>query len=95
MVRKFTTLCSPMVCVEEKGLQLSQKSILCMGKAKYSSQKTLHTLCEDRSCLVGSERERAFASCPSGISLSAAFCIFSVSPKGGYQGAPPPPPPLP
>ena len=34
MLRKFTTLCSPLPCVEEKVLQLSQRSV--MGVARPS-----------------------------------------------------------
>jgi len=49
MLRKFTTLCSPLVCVEESALQLSQKCILCMGRAKYNSQGSLHTLYQSNS----------------------------------------------
>ena len=45
-MRRFTTLCSPLPVVEEKALQLSQKTVLVMGKAKYDSQETIHTLCE-------------------------------------------------
>ena len=46
MLRKFTTLSSPLPVVEEKALQLSQKTVLVMGKAKYDSQDSIHTLCK-------------------------------------------------
>ena len=46
MLRKFASICSPLAVVEEKVLQLSQKTVLVMGKAKYDSQETIHTLCE-------------------------------------------------
>ena len=46
MLRKFTTLCSPLPCVEEKSVQLSQRSVLGVGKAKYVTQETLHSICE-------------------------------------------------
>jgi len=46
VVRKFTTLCSPMPVVEESQLHLSQKSVLVMGKAKYDNQGELHTACK-------------------------------------------------
>ena len=46
MLRKFTTLSSPLPVVEEKDLQLSQKTVLVMGKAKYDSQETIHSLCK-------------------------------------------------
>ena len=46
MLRKFTTLCSPLPCVEEKALQLSQRSVMGVGKAKYITQDSLHSICE-------------------------------------------------
>ena len=46
VLRKFASICSPLAVVEEKVLQLSQKTVLVMGKAKYDSQETIHTLCE-------------------------------------------------
>jgi len=46
MIREFTTLASPLICVEEKPLNLAQRNLLCMGKAKYDSQERLHTLCK-------------------------------------------------
>lgn len=46
MLRKFTTLCSPLPCVEEKALQLSQRSVMGVGKAKYIAQDSLHSICE-------------------------------------------------
>ena len=46
VLRKFSTLCSPLAVVEEKKLQLSQKTVLCMGKAKYDSQESIHSICE-------------------------------------------------
>ena len=49
MLRKFTSICSPLAVVEEKQLQLSQKMVLVMGKAKYDSQESVHTLCEAQS----------------------------------------------
>lgn len=45
MLRKFTTLCSPLACVAEKQLQLSQKSLLGMGRTKHDSQDSQHTIC--------------------------------------------------
>jgi alpha-tubulin suppressor-like RCC1 family protein len=47
VLRKFATLSSPMPVVEEKALQLSQKTVLVMGKAKYDSQESIHTLYQD------------------------------------------------
>ena len=58
VVRKFTTLCSPLPCVEEKPLQLSQKSVLCMGQAKYDSVEAIHTLCKLVACVASTH------SCP-------------------------------
>ena len=54
-MRKFATLSSPMPVVEEKALQLSQKTVLVMGKAKYDSQESIHTLCETHTyiCVAG------------------------------------------
>lgn len=46
VVRKFSTLCSPLPIVEEKSLELSQKSVLVMGRAKFDIQKDMHTMCE-------------------------------------------------
>ncbi len=46
MVRKFNTLCSPILTTEESPLQLSQKSVLVMGRAKYDAQGDLHTACK-------------------------------------------------
>ena len=46
MLRKLTTLCSPLACVSEKQLELSQRSVLGMGRTKYDSQGTQHTICE-------------------------------------------------
>ena len=46
LIREFTTLASPLVSVEEKPLNLAQRNLLCMGKAKYDQQEHLHTLCE-------------------------------------------------
>lgn len=46
VLRKFTTLCSPLACVSEKQLHLSQRSLLGMGRAKYDPQDTQHTICE-------------------------------------------------
>ena len=46
MLRKFTTLCSPLPCVEEKALQLSQRSVMGVGRAKYITQDSLHSICE-------------------------------------------------
>ena len=43
-------LCSPLPCVEEKSVQLSQKSVLGVGKAKYVTQDTLHSICESHPC---------------------------------------------
>ena len=64
MLRKFATLSSPMPVVEEKALQLSQKTVLVMGKAKYDSQESIHTLCETHTYVAG-------------INLSGSFsCLF-------------------
>jgi len=46
LIREFTTLASPLISVEEKPLNLAQRNLLCMGKAKYDQQEHLHTLCE-------------------------------------------------
>lgn len=46
LIREFTTLASPLVAVEEKPLNLAQRNLLCMGKAKYDQQEHLHTLCK-------------------------------------------------
>ncbi|XP_011407139.1 PREDICTED: E3 ubiquitin-protein ligase MYCBP2-like, partial [Amphimedon queenslandica] len=43
-LRKLTTICSPIPIVEERPLQLSQKSIIVLGRAKYDNQGSLHTL---------------------------------------------------
>ena len=44
-LRRFTTLCSPLACVSEKSLQLSQKSLLGMGRTRYDPQESQHTIC--------------------------------------------------
>ena len=46
-LRKLTTLCSPIPVVEEKTLHLLQKSVLCLGRSKYNTQSSLHTLYQD------------------------------------------------
>ncbi len=51
-MRKFTTLCSPMIATEEIPLELSQKSVLVMGRAKYDTQGGLHTMCEFRNIFL-------------------------------------------
>lgn len=45
-IRRFTTICSPMPCVEEVELELSQKSVICSGRTKYNPQESPYTLCE-------------------------------------------------
>lgn len=47
-IRRFTTICSPMPCVEEVELELSQKSVICSGRTKYNPQDSPYTLCERR-----------------------------------------------
>lgn len=46
MLRKYTTLCTPLACVAEKQLQLSQRSLLGMGRTKYDTQDSQHTICK-------------------------------------------------
>ena len=46
VLRKFTTLCSPLPCVEESAVQLSRKSVMGVGKAKYVTQESIHSICE-------------------------------------------------
>ena len=58
-MRKLTTICSPIPVVEEKPLQLSQKSVIVLGRAKYDNQSNLHTLCEYMERGREREKERA------------------------------------
>ena len=51
-IRRFTTICSPMPCVEEVELELSQKSVICSGRTKYNPQESPYTLCEWRPALL-------------------------------------------
>ncbi len=46
MLRKLSPLISPIPCVEEKLLPLSQKSLLGMGRAKHDPQESQHTICK-------------------------------------------------
>ena len=46
MLRRYTGLCSPLTCVYEKPLLLSQKSLLGMGRARCDLQESPHTICK-------------------------------------------------
>ena len=46
VLRKLTLLCSPVIVTEEKSLQLSQRSVLSLKKAKGDEAESLSALCE-------------------------------------------------
>lgn len=46
VLRKLKLHVSTISTEEEKSLQLSQKSVLCLGRSKHDTQETLHTICE-------------------------------------------------
>ncbi|CAI8051400.1 E3 ubiquitin-protein ligase MYCBP2 [Geodia barretti] len=90
VLRKFATLSSPMLVVEEKALQLSQKTVLVMGKAKYDSQESIHTLYQDTSDQVvrvmASRNSVAVQTTSGKLLYTGSGAVFGITSKDVSKG---------